>query len=65
MREQINNAFKNTNMNVIVIIIAKTITESNNIIIKILKNNFADDLIKYQHIWKSIVKPTKIAKNKT
>ena len=50
MQKQINNAFKNANMNVIVAIITKTITDSNNIIIKILKNNSANDLIKHQHI---------------
>ena len=65
MQKQINNAFKNTNVNVTVTIITKIITKSNNIIIKTLENNFANNLIKYQHIWKPIVKPTKIAKNKT
>ena len=50
MRKQINNVFKNTNMNIIMTIITKTIMKSNNIIIKTLKNNFANDLIKYQHI---------------
>ena len=34
MRKQINNAFKNTNVNVIMTIITKIITKSNNIIIK-------------------------------
>ena len=65
MREQINTAFKNTNVNVIVTIIAKTVTKSKNIIIKILNNNSANDLIKHHHIWKSIVKPAKIVKNET
>ena len=65
MRKQINNAFKNANVNVTVATIAKTITESNNIIIKTLNNNSVNDLIKHQHIWKPIVKPAKIAKNKT
>ena len=32
-------------------IITKTIMKSNNIIIKTLNQNSADDLIKYQHIW--------------
>ena len=65
MRKQINNAFKNANVDVTVAIIAKTVTESNNIIIKTLENNSADDLIKYQHIWEPIVKPAKIAKDET
>ena len=65
MREQMNNAFKNANVDIIVATITKTITKSNNIIIKILDQNSANDLIKYQHIWKPIVKPTKIVKNKT
>ena len=65
MQKQINNAFKNTNVNVTVTIITKIITKSNNIIIKTLENNFANDLIKYQHIWKLIVKPAKIVKNET
>ena len=65
MQKQINNAFKNTNVNVIMAIITKTIMESNNIIIKTLENNSTNDLIKYQHIWKPIVKPTKIAKDET
>ena len=46
-------------------IIMKTIMKSNNIIIKILNQNSANDLIKYQHIWKPVVKPAKIVKNKT
>ena len=65
MRKQIKNVFKNANMNITVTIITKTITESNNIIIKTLEKNFANDLIKHQHIWKPILKPTKIIKNKT
>ena len=65
MKKQINNAFKNANVNITVTIIAKMITASNNIIIKTLEKNSADDLIKHQHIWKPIVKPTKIVKNKT
>ena len=65
MRKHINNVFKNTNVDFTVTIIAKTIMESNNIIIKTLENNSANDLIKHQHIWKPIVKPAKIAKNKT
>ena len=36
MCKQMNDAFKNANVNIIVTIIAKTIFESNNIIIKIL-----------------------------
>ena len=50
MREQMNNAFKNANVNIIMTIITKTIIKSNNIIIKILNQNSANDLIKYQHI---------------
>ena len=65
MRKQINNAFKNANVNVTVTTIAKAVTGSNNIVIKTLKNNFANDLIKHQHIWEPIVKAAKIAKNET
>ena len=65
MRKQINNVFKNANVNITLTIIKKTVTKSNNIIIKTLEKNSADDLIKHQHIWKPIVKPTKIIKNKT
>ena len=50
MREQMNNAFKNANVNITVTIITKTIMKSNNIIIKTLNQNSADDLIKYKHI---------------
>ena len=38
--------------------------ESNNIIIKILKNNSANDLIKHQHIWNLIVKSAKNCQKK-
>ena len=53
------------NVNVIVSMIVKTITKSQNIIIKTMRNNYFDDLIKHQHIWKPFVKPIKIVKNKT
>ena len=64
MREKINNVFKNVNVNVIITIIAKTITKSNNIIIKILKKNLANDLMKHQHISQPIVKLAKTITNK-
>ena len=49
MRKQINNAFKNANVNITMAIIAKKITGSNNIIIKTFEKSYADDLIKRQH----------------
>ena len=54
-----------TNVNVTVSIIAKTITGFKKIVIKTMKNNCVNDLIKHQHIWKSIVKPIKIVENET
>ena len=50
MKNQINNVFKMANVNVTVSIIVKTIMKSKNIVIKTIKNNNTDDLIKHQHI---------------
>ena len=50
IKNQINNVFKMTNINVTMSIIVKIIMKFKNIVIKTIKNNCVDDLIKHQHM---------------
>ena len=65
LRDEMNEAFQKAKVNITVATISKTVTGSNNIVIKTTENHNAEDLLKHRDIWNDIIKPTKVAKDET
>jgi hypothetical protein len=64
LRDKINEAFKNAQIDVQIVTITRTMLNKNIAICTVDRNN-VDELIEHKNIWKQFIKVNYVVKNKT